>query len=57
MKAEILADGTLKITSQTDIEHYALAKWFEGYSNRPSSSVLQIDITAEAKDQGETVND
>lgn len=30
MKAEIKADGTLKITSETELEAYALGQWVSG---------------------------
>ena len=45
MKTSILADGTLKVESETDIEHYALNKWWEGWNKKEKESIFHVVIT------------
>lgn len=47
MKAYISADGTLTVKSETDLEHYALDKWWEGWSKRVS--IFHVQITKEGR--------
>jgi len=43
MKAELKADGTLKISVETEVEAYALKKWWDDYHNKPELTVLQVE--------------
>ena len=45
MKAYISANGELTVKSETDIEHYALDKWWEGWCKHESS--FHVEITKE----------
>ncbi|MFA5432837.1 MAG: hypothetical protein WC319_08205 [Candidatus Paceibacterota bacterium] len=45
MEASISAEGVLTIKSTTELESYALRKWFEDYGNK--KAVFHVSITEE----------
>jgi len=43
MKAELKADGTLKISVETETESYALKRWWDDYNNKSALAALQVE--------------
>ena len=44
MKVDLSSDGVLCISAETEIESYALKKWFENYGERNQcDSVLKVE--------------
>ena len=42
MKVYISAKGRLTVQSETDIEHYALDKWWDGWIKKESTFQVEI---------------
>lgn len=60
MKAEILADGTLKVTPETGLETYALRMWHQHWSKHEvvicgaGVSVFSVELPEHAAPQPES---
>lgn len=39
MKAKIQRNGNLELTPETDIENYALEKWYDGYTKKGKETI------------------
>lgn len=50
MKAEIKANGTLRIWPETETEAYALEMWWENYDEGNGTSVLYANYDAKLED-------
>ena len=46
MKVSLSAEGKLSVVAETELESYALSKWFLSYRNKDCDSVLNIDCTS-----------
>lgn len=48
MKVTINQNGNLELTPETELENYALDKWYEGYTNK-GKETISVNLFVEDK--------
>lgn len=53
MRAEIDSKGRLTVIPETDVERYALRRWWENFDQGDDTSILEVQLTTDESRENE----